>query len=280
MRTVRGRTFVALTFLLFSCNPAWAQQHAQKKAKATQEPDSATAGRQIFGSICASCHGLDGKGAERGPDIATRPEVTKLSNQDLLKVLQSGVPGKGMPAFAEFGSAKLSSLVTYLRTLQGKDSAVQTAGDPQLGRELFFGKAGCSTCHMVNGNGGFLGPELSQYGAGHRPAEIRAAIVDPRERANERYRDAEVVAKDGQTYSGMVRNEDNFSLQLQSTDGAFHFLSKSDLTSIHYRKEPLMPSDYGTKLSAAELDALTSYLVKVAQESKAPRSNRKKQGDM
>jgi cytochrome c oxidase cbb3-type subunit 3 len=280
MRTTRARTVAAFAILFFSGNSICAQQQAQKKVTPKQESESVSAGRQIFSSICASCHGLDGKGAERGPDIVTRPEVTRLSDQDILKILQAGIPGKGMPAFAEFGSAKLFSLASYLRTLQGQGTAVWTSGDPQLGKEIFFGKAGCSTCHMVNGNGGFLGPELSNYGAGHRPAEIRAAIVDPTVRANDRYRFAEAVAKDGQSYSGVVRNEDNFSLQLQSTDGTFHFLTKSDLASISYRKEPLMTSDYGSKLSAAELDALTAYLIKIAQESKTPRSNSKKQGAM
>jgi putative heme-binding domain-containing protein len=263
---------------LLSLQPIWAQQ-VSKKSAATKQQDSpaTTAGHQIFSSVCASCHGLDGKGAERGPDIATRPEVTRLSDQDIMKILQSGIPGKGMPAFGEFGPAKLSSLVAYLRTLQGKGAEVQVVGDPQKGRELFFGKAGCSSCHMVNGEGGFLGPELSNYGAGHRPAESRAAIIDPKTRANERYQGADVVAKDGKSYSGMIRNEDNFSVQLQSADGAFHFLSKSELASITYHKEPLMPTDYGTKLTSSELDALTAYLLKVARESKAPKVAQKNQ---
>jgi hypothetical protein len=76
---------------------------------------------------------------------------------------------------------------------------------------------------------------------------------------------AEVTGKDGKSYSGLVRNEDNFSLQLQSLDGTFYLFSKSDLASITFHEESLMPADYGSKLSGAELDALAAYLASIAR---------------
>jgi hypothetical protein len=60
--------------------------------------------------------------------------------------------------------------------------------------------------------------------------------------------------------SGAVRNEDNFSIQLQSGDGTFHFLLKSDLDKLEYQRLPPMPTDYGQKLSPEELDDLVGYL--------------------
>jgi len=234
---------------------------------------SANTGRQIFSSICASCHGLDGRGGERGPDIVARAEVARLSDEDLLKVLRNGIPEKGMPPFASFGSTKLSALLAYIRALQGKGDGAAVTGDAKQGKDLFFGKGGCSSCHMVNGSGGFMGPELSSYGRNHNAADIRTATVNPRGRAGERSGGAEVITKDGKSYSGLVRNEDNFSLQLQSVDGSFHFFSKSDVASINYRKEPLMPTDYGSKLSAAELDALAAYLLQVAHAGRKSSAN-------
>ena len=52
-------------------------------------------------------------------------------------------------------------------------------GDPEQGEALFFGKAQCSNCHMVNGKGGFIGSDLSFYGADAKPDQIRALIYDP-----------------------------------------------------------------------------------------------------
>jgi len=270
MRGSRTRLIVIAASLLLAGNGVWPQPAGQKASKTLQTSSSVAAGHQTFNSVCASCHGLDGRGGERGPDIASRPEITRLTDEETLKVLRNGIPEKGMPPFAAMGPAKLSDLLSYLRVLQGKGAQAPVSGDAQKGKELFSGKGGCSACHMVNGSGGFLGPELSSYGGSHSAADIREAIVSPKERAGGRNAAAEVTTKDGKSYSGLVRNEDNFSLQLQSPDGAFHFFSKSDVAAIAYRKEPFMPADYGTKLSPAELDALAAYLLQVARAKAKP----------
>src|SRR5215831_9195377 len=62
----------AVVFVSFAPICLRAQRVGQKTAS------SADASRQAFSSICASCHGLDARGGERGPDIATRPEVVRL----------------------------------------------------------------------------------------------------------------------------------------------------------------------------------------------------------
>jgi cytochrome c oxidase cbb3-type subunit 3 len=258
----RVATFAS--FAVVALHSASAQEAQKLEAKRPPAATSLSGGQQTFDSTCAACHGLDGKGGERAPDIATRPEVTRLSDQDLLKVLRAGIPEKGMPPFAALGSVKLSVLLKYLRSLQGKETATPTVGNTEKGKELYWGKAGCSDCHMVNGAGGFLGRDLSKYGENHSVTEIHAAIVKPEKTTGTRGHVAEVTAKDGKLYSGLVRNEDNFSLQLQSLDGTYQFFSKSDLAAINYRQESLMPTDYGSKLSAGELDALAAYLVGIA----------------
>ena len=253
------------SFAVLALHSALAQEAQKLGAKRPPAATSLSGGQQTFDSTCASCHGLDGRGGERAPDIATRPEITRLSDQELLKVLRVGIPEKGMPPFAALGSAKLSVLLRYIRSLQGKGTVTPVAGNTELGKELYWGKAGCSECHMVNGAGGFLGPDLSKYGENHPITEIHTAIVKPEKTTGTRGHVAEVTAKDGKSYSGLVRNEDNFSLQLLSLDGTFHLFSKSDLAAINFRKESLMPADYGSRLSAAELDALAAYLASIAR---------------
>ena len=55
--------------------------------------------------------------------------------------------------------------------------------------------------------------------------------------------------------------------RLQTLDGAFHFLTKSDLEGLQYAPQTLMPSDYSSTLSSAELNDVISYLMKVANVS-------------
>jgi len=195
-----------------------------------------------------------------------------MSDAETLEIMKSGRPAKGMPAFASLGSARLKTLVRHLRSLQGRGDAATLAGDPQRGQTLFFGKARCSECHMVNGIGGFLGSDLSAYGLAHSAAEIRSAIISPDTDLDPRRRAVVATVRNGQKYSGMARNEDNFSLQLQSPDGTFHLLAKSEIEHLEFLPRTLMPADYGSTLNANEIDDLVGYLARVAKSAPAVRA--------
>ena len=246
---------------------ALAVSHAQTTAPKIREPkhsnQALAGGKRVFESVCASCHGLNGAGGERAPDIATKPEVVKLSDSETSKILRDGIVQKGMPPFASLGPAKLSQVLSYLRILQGKDKTTAGTGNTEKGKELFAGKGGCLQCHMVNGAGGFLGPDLSDYGASHSPEDIRNAIVSADKRPGGHKGLAKAKTQDGQQMSGLVRNEDNFSLQLQALDGTFHMLDKSRLSEITFDSTPVMPGDYDSSFSKAELDQLVRYLLSV-----------------
>jgi hypothetical protein len=75
---------------------------------------------------------------------------------------------------------------------------------------------------------------------------------------------ARAKTKDGRQISGLVRNEDNFSVQLQALDGTFHLLEKSDVSELEPDSAPLMPDNYGSSLSKSELEQLVGYLLSVA----------------
>jgi len=246
---------------------ALAGSHAQTTtpivAKSKQSNQALAAGRKTFESSCASCHGLNGKGGERAPDIATRPEVVRLSDSETLKILREGILQKGMPPFSALGPAKLSEVLNYLRSLQGKSRTSTVTASAEGGKQIFVGKGGCSECHMVHGVGGFIGPDLSDYGVNHSAGDIRSAIVSAHKRPGVRKELAKATTKDGQQISGLVRNEDNFSVQLQAVDGTFHLLEKSSLSELTFDSSPVMPSDYESRLSKSELDQLVSYLLSV-----------------
>jgi cytochrome c oxidase cbb3-type subunit III len=223
----------------------------------------ANAGRQTFEAICAGCHGLDAKGGERGPDIATRQQIVQLSDDKLMEILRGGRPAAGMPPFEYLGNAKLKEVLDYLRTLQGKGNTVSLTGNPANGKTLFFGSARCSECHVVQGEGGFLGRDLSNYGATLSAEEIRANIVKPSD--SKFNKTVSIAMSDGQKFSGVIHNEDNFSIQLQSLDGGFHFLNRSAVAHLEFLPDPIMPANYSSRLKPSELDDLVSYLVTVAK---------------
>jgi putative heme-binding domain-containing protein len=229
---------------------------------------SAEDGRKAFDSVCASCHGLDGRGGERGPNIASRAAVQQLSDEETLRVLRSGIPAAGMPAFSALGVPKIKAVMAYLRILQGGGRAASIPGNAKRGKSLFFGKAGCAKCHMISGAGGFIGADLSSYGSNGSAQEIRAAIIDPNRDLDPRERTVLVTTHEGHRFTGVTRNEDNFSLQLQSVDGTFHLILKADLDQLEFLPKSLMPSDYGSTLSRGEIDDLVSYLVRTARATR------------
>jgi cytochrome c oxidase cbb3-type subunit 3 len=227
------------------------------RAAMTQET-----GKEAFVSYCSNCHGIDGSGSEHAPNIATDPAVRQLSDATLLNVLQNGIPSGGMPSFRALGLGRLKVILDHVRKLQGIQATASFSGNPVLGRKLFFGSAACSSCHMVHGVGGFLGPDLSGYSLSHSPEEIRQAILNPNKNIRPWTDTVVAITRDGRKFVGIARNEDNFSLQLQTPDGNFHLLQKSDLVVVRHEPWSLMPSDYRSKLSDSEIRDLVSFLLK------------------
>lgn len=222
-------------------------------------------GQQIFAARCATCHGLDAQGSERGPNIASRAEVRQLSDQALRAVVQKGIPSAGMPSFRALGDSGIDAVVRHLRRLQGRGTEISSPGDPASGHVLFSGKARCVQCHAVNGEGGFLGPDLSNYAKTQSVEQIRNAITEPNKNLDQRNRTVVVIGDDGTAITGITRNEDNFSLQLQTVDGAFRSFLKSDLRSIERQPHSLMPDDYGSRLSRREINDIISFLIEAGR---------------
>ena len=88
--------------------------------------------RGLFRKHCVACHGISGDGA--GPNAAAlmpyprdyRPGVFKYTStagggkpvrEDLLRTLQTGIPGTAMPSFGKLPQRQLESLVEYVKYL-------------------------------------------------------------------------------------------------------------------------------------------------------------------
>ena len=80
----------------------------------------------------------------------------------------------------------------------GRPGAEEKAtGDAKAGQAIYESKGGCAACHIVNGNGGRLGPELTEIGLRRSLKFLRDSIVDPSAYIDPEYRSATVVTKSG-----------------------------------------------------------------------------------
>jgi cytochrome c oxidase cbb3-type subunit 3 len=273
VHSAKTRRFAALASLPAACVfflvPFISDSTSAKAASRQAEPALAL-GKQVFEHRCAGCHGLDGRGGERAPDIATRAATQSQSDEAIAHTIRAGIPSAGMPAFAVLDDSSLRGLVAYLRFLQGRTGIAKLPGNAARGKSLFFSKARCSECHMLAGAGGFLASDLSSYSRSHGPDDIRAAILNPPKSGRSAMLTT-VTTRDGNKYSGVARNEDNFSLQLQTPDGAFHLFVKSELAHIARENTALMPSDYASTLGVVDLNNLIAFLMST-NGGKVPRT--------
>jgi len=266
----RLRLLLIAALLFLVCVVAVSSQ-GKRATTSKGKTEDLTLGKRTYSANCAACHGLDGKGGERAPDIVTRPQVRQLSDAALLRVLQEGVPNTSMPSFRFLDIKTQNSLVAHLRTLQGAIPGTKLPGNALRGREIFFNKGACATCHMIHGQGGFFASDLGGYARGLSQESVHEAIVSPNRDLDPRRRTVVATLRSGILLEGIARNEDNFSVQLITPDGALHLLYKSSLANLTYRDQSPMPADYGAKLSSSELDDLVNFLFSFAEE----KSNRK-----
>jgi cytochrome c oxidase cbb3-type subunit 3 len=242
------------------------------------DPKAVTQGAVLFRQECVFCHGVAARGGMRGPDLTTASWSHGGSDADLAATISGGVPGTAMPP-NKLTDDEIWQIVAYLRTLQ--QPIASTAGDQRRGEALFFGTARCSSCHIVNGRGGRLGPELTTVGSARSRAYLVESIRQPGRQLTQnrafgefvslKYDTVTAVTADGRTIVGVPMNEDTFTIQVMDASERVHSLDKKSLKSLRHEDRSLMPSYDESALSAAALDDLVAYMQSLRSTSPAPK---------
>jgi putative heme-binding domain-containing protein len=214
------------------------------------------AGRKIFESQCALCHGQTGGGG-RGPSL-NRPRLDRAPDDKALrKVISNGLEPE-MPAAWQLTDHEVASVAAYVRTL-GAAPQEKLPGDAGRGARIFETR-GCLGCHMVAGKGSGFGPELTQIGARRNAAYLRQTILKPADSLPEGFAYFAATGADGRSVRGIRVNEDTFTIQLKDTAGRFHSFRKSEVKDLRrLAHETPMPA-YQGQVAGAELDDLVAYL--------------------
>ena len=157
---------------------------------ATVEAADVEAGEEEYLLLCANCHGTDGRGLE----TLAAPSMLHLGDWYIassLRKYRDGVRGAGGDGFGAnmraamtgFTDERIDNVTSYIMTLQRLPRRAPAPPPPPLapldvdpavlpegvtvamaeeGQELFNGSAGiCYTCHLREGTGGPLAPDLT-----------------------------------------------------------------------------------------------------------------------
>jgi len=262
-------TFAEFFLLAFAVCPVSSQE--KSAAPNPADPQTIANGKSAFRVNCSFCHGLGADGGFRAPSLISGHLSHGDSDEAMLNNILHGIPGTAMPA-NDLDEPSVRDIIAYLRSLQ-KPATPLTGGNAETGRKLFFGEVYCSRCHMVFGQGGRLGPDLSRVGA-TRPREyLVESIREPDAQISERfvatdfgnisptYELVTVTTRKGTTFSGVIVNEDSFSLQFMDDREVIHSWPKSELQSVVHEKRSPMPKYTSQQLTDAQLNDLLAFLL-------------------
>jgi putative heme-binding domain-containing protein len=130
-------------------------------------------------------------------------------------------------------------------------------GDWQHGKELF---AMCAMCHTVRGQGGQVGPDLSNL-LYRDYASIRQDIVDPNATLNPNHVASVITLKKGGTITGIVVEDDAERLVLAGVGGPPTIVPKRDVVDIKTSPRSLMPEGYEQALGEKGLKDIITFLM-------------------
>ena len=237
---------------------------------------AAKAGEYQFRINCALCHGLGAHGGGRGPDLTRAVKKHTHSDTEMFQVISNGIPGTAMPANGTNGQGvgmtdrEIWQIIAYIRSQEVK-APIKSSGNAAHGKELFYGDANCSLCHMIEGKGGRLGPELTGVGGSRTRAAIIDSVRNPSRRLAsglteatkefpQEYETITVITADGKEIKGVALNEDSFSVQIMDTSEQIHLLEKDKLRSFQKSRQSAMPVYGADLLSDKDLEDIVAYL--------------------
>lgn len=178
------------------------------------------------------------------------------SEAELRDLIVKGVPGAGMPGFS-LPASELDSVVAFVRGLLAPASSNPAPGDVLAGETFFAGSGQCLRCHMVNGKGSALAPDLSDVGSRRKLREIEAALARPSESIAAGFETVTVKTRDGRTLRGVAKNQSDFDLQLHGLDGQFSMFGRQEIAEVRRDSESLMPP---LRASAKQRQDLLAFL--------------------
>ena len=155
-----------------------------------------------------------------------------------------------------WGRLTKSTLEKEAQIMKVRKLLASGKGDPKAGREIFV--VLCSNCHMLNGQGAKLAPDLTGYERDNLDF-ILPAIVDPSLAIREEYIAFDVTMRDQQSLTGLLVEQSPKSVTLLIA-GQRTTLPRSEVTKLQASSISIMPEGLTDALTDQQLRDLFAYL--------------------
>jgi putative heme-binding domain-containing protein len=140
-------------------------------------------------------------------------------------------------------------------------AAMNSGGDAKRGQAVYLSTAArCAACHKVHGQGGELGPDLSQIGGKFDRTHLIEAILDPSAEITQGYHVTIIETRSGRVVSGIVKSESPSAVTLLDGEGKSITVARGAIESREVSKVSLMPEGLADYMTQAEFTDLIAYL--------------------
>lgn len=138
---------------------------------------------------------------------------------------------------------------------------IQRTGNAKRGREIFERQTtACSACHVVNGKGTDVGPQLSEIGTKLGKEALYESILDPSSGISFGFEAWNIETQNGDELFGLIISETPDELTVKSQVGLSTKVKKSEISRRQKLSSSLMPAGLQLTLSTEELVDLVEFL--------------------
>jgi putative heme-binding domain-containing protein len=142
-----------------------------------------------------------------------------------------------------------------------RQAAMNGSGDPKRGKAIYLSTATrCAICHKVQGQGGDVGPDLSQIGGKFDRTHLIESILDPSAEIVQGYYSTLIETKAGRSYTGIVKSESATAITLVDAEAKSITIASKDIERREQSKVSLMPEGLVNHLTPGEFTDLIAYL--------------------
>jgi putative membrane-bound dehydrogenase-like protein len=137
---------------------------------------------------------------------------------------------------------------------------VKRQGNPGRGKSLFAGAGTCAKCHVVNGEGKSVGPNLSGVGAKLSREALYESVLAPSAAISHSYETHTVLLEDGRSITGLLVSQSPKEVVIRGADGIDVTLPAAEVEQLVKQPVSLMPADLAATLSAEELVDVVAWM--------------------